>query len=253
MTTTDSLRVLVVDDEPLARERIIRLIEGLPNVTCCGEAADGPSALKESAAVHPDVVLLDVRMPGMDGLAVAAQLNEQLAAPAIIFCTAYDEYALDAFSVRAAAYVVKPVRQEALAHALAQAAQINRLQLRSLQDQEGHAEHLLIRNLRGEELIPLTQILYCQADQKYVTVVHEGGETLTDTPLRELEERFPEHLLRIHRNTLAGKRHVQRLHRNNDGHLSLELGACEHRLPVSRRHASDVRDWLRHLSDPTPR
>ncbi len=131
----DTRSVLIADDEPLARERIRRLVEALPGYRVCGEAADGDSSLKQVAELEPDILLLDIRMPGMDGMEAASRLSQLANPPALIFCTAYDHYAIQAFDVQAIAYLLKPVRKEALADALARAGRVNRVQLQALNGQ----------------------------------------------------------------------------------------------------------------------
>lgn len=238
-------KVLIADDEPLARDRIRRLVEDLSGFTVCAEAADGQEVLTLVASQSPDVVLLDIRMPGMDGMEAAERLATLDNPPAIIFCTAYDHYAITAFEVQAVAYLLKPVRREALAEALARASRVNRLQLQSIQEREqDHGGQLAVRTHRGTELIDLAQVRYCEADQKYVTIHHNRGETVTDHTLKELENRFPDDLLRVHRHTLVGVRFIRGLIRNNDGHWFVNLQDQETSLPVSRRHTSSVREWL---------
>lgn len=245
MNTAMTQKVLIADDEPLARERIHRLVDALPDYQVCGEAADGHEVLARVAEQSPDVVLLDIRMPGMDGMEAAEKLNALDSPPAIIFCTAYDHYAITAFEVQAVAYLLKPVRREALADALARAGRINRVQLQALQRREAEASgQLAVKTHRGTELIDLGQVYYCEADQKYVTIHHSRGETVTDHTLKELESSFPDQLLRIHRHTLVGVRHLRSLTRNGDGHWFVNLTGLEQPLPVSRRHASTVKDWL---------
>lgn len=245
MTDNDHQRILVADDEPLARERLARLVDKLDGYTVCGETGDGHTTLRSVAELEPDILLLDIRMPGMDGMEVAEQLNTLTHPPAIIFCTAYDHYAINAFEVQAVAYLLKPVRQEALADALARAGRVNRVQLAALQARgESTATQLAVRTHRGTELIELTGILYCQADQKCVTLHHTQGETVTDFTLKELEQAYPEQLLRIHRQTLVGVRHIQALLRDDDGHYRIRLRQDDIELPVSRRHATAVRQKL---------
>ncbi len=184
--------VLIADDEPLARDRIRRLIDDIPDYRVCGEAADGDSALKQVAELGPDIVLLDIRMPGMDGMDAAAAISELDNPPAVIFCTAYDHYAIKAFEVRAAAYLLKPVRREALAEALARTGQVNRVQQQALSSRGADAGgQLAIKSHRGTELIDIGAILYCEADQKYVTIHHTRGETVSDYTLKELENSHP--------------------------------------------------------------
>jgi two-component system response regulator AlgR len=241
----DTRSVLIADDEPLARERIRRLVEALPGYRVCGEAADGESSLKQVAELEPDILLLDIRMPGMDGMEAASRLSQLANPPALIFCTAYDHYAIQAFDVQAIAYLLKPVRKEALADALARAGRINRVQLQALNGQAAqNQEQLAVRTHRGTELIDLSEILYCEADQKYVTIHHTRGETVCDYTLKELENSYPSTLLRIHRNTLVGVRFIQALKRTPDGHNLVVLRDGQGELPVSRRHTSNVRQWL---------
>lgn len=241
-------KVLIADDEPLARERIRRLMDALDRYEVCGEANNGDSTLKAVASLEPDIVLLDIRMPGMDGLDVAEQLNTVHNPPAIIFCTAYDHYAIAAFEVHAVAYLLKPVRREALSDALARAGRINRVQLRALASApDAVSNQLAVRTHRGTELIELSRIHFCEADQKCVTIYHDRGETVTDHTLKELEHTYPGELLRIHRHTLVGVRFIQGLKRTDDGHYQLALRDIPATLSVSRRHATAVRQWLNDL------
>ncbi|MDN6320520.1 MAG: LytTR family DNA-binding domain-containing protein [Marinobacter sp.] len=240
--------ILIADDEPLARQRLRRLTESLPDYQVCGEAADGNATLTQTADLQPDILLLDIRMPGVDGMEAAARLSQLSNPPAIIFCTAYDHYAIQAFDVQAVAYLLKPVRKEALAEALARAGRVNRVQLQALtkssQQNAPENEQLAVRTHRGTELIDIAGIRYCQADQKYVTIHHSRGETVSDYTLKELENTYPHQLLRIHRNTLVGVRFIQALKRTPDNSNLVLLKDNLGELQVSRRHASNVRQWL---------
>ncbi|MFP3976372.1 LytR/AlgR family response regulator transcription factor [Marinobacter sp. KMM 10035] len=246
-------KILIADDEPLARQRLRRLAESLPEYVVCGEAGDGDTTLTQVAGLQPDILLLDIRMPGLDGMETAARLSRLSNPPAIIFCTAYDNYAIQAFEVQAVAYLLKPVRKDALTEALARAGRINRVQLRTLSDSmAGSAAEretvedgqLSVRTHRGTELIDIAGIRYCQADQKYVTIHHTRGETVSDYTLKELESAYPNQLLRIHRNTLVGVQYIQALRRTSDGQNLLALRDGLGELQVSRRHTSNVRQWL---------
>ncbi|MEH6355596.1 MAG: LytTR family DNA-binding domain-containing protein [Marinobacter sp.] len=238
-----SQRILIADDEPLARDRLRRLVEGLPGYSVCGEAADGDKTLQAVAELKPDIVLLDIRMPGADGMDVAAHLSQLERPPAVIFCTAYDHYALQAFEVNASAYLMKPLRKDALATALQRAAKTNRLQQPPANTAPATVE-LAVRTYRGTELIDLTSLIYCQADQKYVTLHHLQGDVLCDYTLKELEQHYGDHLIRVHRNTLVGTRFIQALHRSTSGQTNLVLRDGLGELQVSRRHASELRQWL---------
>ncbi|GGH90350.1 LytR/AlgR family response regulator transcription factor [Pseudomonas fluvialis] len=248
------MNVLIVDDEPLARERLIRLlseIEGCRVLQPC--ASNGEEALTLIDSLKPDVVLLDIRMPGLDGLQVAARLCERDAPPAVIFCTAHDEFALEAFQVSAVGYLVKPVRVEALAAALKQAERPNRVQLAALTRPpqtpgQGPRSHISARTRKGIELIPLEQVIYFVADHKYVTLRHEGGEVLLDEPLKALEDEFAARFVRIHRNALVALERIERLQRTPLGHFQLYLrGLGDEALTVSRRHVAGVRKLMQSL------
>jgi len=246
-------KILIVDDEPLARGRLRRLTDDLPGYQVCGEAGDGDAALARVTELQPDILLLDIRMPGLDGMGVAAHLSKLSSPPAIIFCTAYDSYAIQAFDVQAIAYLLKPVRKQALEEALARAGRVNRVQLQAFSGEPvdnstsrntAGNEQLPVRTHRGTELIDIAGIRYCQADQKYVTIHHSRGEAVSDYTLKELEIAYPQQLLRIHRNTLVGVRFIQALKRTPEGHNLVSLRDNLGELQVSRRHATGVRQWL---------
>jgi len=247
------IRVLVVDDEALARERLKRLLADVPGYVCCGEAGDGEEAVAKSQRLLPDIVLMDIRMPGMDGLAAAEKLALLPEPPAVIFCTAYDQYAVAAFQVRALGYLLKPVRREALAQALEQAGRLNRVQISGLQQQlqapqasesAPQKKQLSVRSHRGIELIEIDRIYYLMADQKYVTVYHAGGEVLIDDALKELEQELAPQFLRVHRNALINTRYLEALKRDVQGHFEVVLRGVEQTVPVSRRMLAHVKEFI---------
>lgn len=239
------MKVLIADDEPLARERLARLLEKLPNCQLLAQqAANGHQALELCAALKPDILLLDIRMPGLDGLQVAAELVNRDDAPAIIFCTAHDEFALDAFQVNAIGYLVKPVRLEPLAQALRQATRLGQGQLAAISENmagENIRSHISAKTHKGLELIAIQDIYYFMADLKYVTVCHTGGETLIDEPLKALEHEFGHCFIRTHRSTLVNIHAIERLQRTENGAYELVLKQVRQALPVSRRHLATVR------------
>lgn len=243
----ENIHVLIVDDEQLARERLMRLVEALDGYQVCAEAANGEEALKAVHLTEPDIVLMDIRMPGMDGMAAAEQIATLKTPPAIIFCTAYDEYAISAFKVQAIDYLLKPVRKEALEQALLQAGKLNKVQLGDTLANSAQGDTtpcLVAKTWKGSELIDLTHIYYFMADQKYVTVHHLNGETVIDNTLKELEADYSPRFLRTHRNSLVNTDFIEALVRDGAGHYLVRLKNNAGEIPVSRRHTSDVKAWL---------
>ncbi|OGT22507.1 MAG: DNA-binding response regulator, partial [Gammaproteobacteria bacterium RBG_16_57_12] len=205
------MKILIVDDEPLARTRLCRLIEGIPGMTIAGTAGNGLEALALAARLEPDIVLLDIRMPEMDGLEAAQHLGQLEKPPAVIFTTAYDNHALAAFETQAVDYLVKPIRQERLIAALGKAQKINRAQLIKLAEAQNHPHARKFLNVGTQnriDLVPVDEILYLQADQKYVTVRHINGSNLIEESLKSLEDEFQPQFIRIHRNALAARKFV---------------------------------------------
>lgn len=243
-------RVIICDDERIARERLVRLLEDIGGYELVGLAEHGEQALSLVRECSPDIILMDMRMPVMDGLTCARQLAELDAPPAIIFCTAFDEHALEAFSVQAAGYVLKPVSREGLREALARACRVNQLQLETLRQQPLQQErpncrsHITARTHRGIELIPLDEIRYFLADHKYVTVRHEQGEVLIDETLKELEEEFGDRFIRIHRNALLSLNYLEGLEVVATGQYRVRIRGLDERLTVSRRHLPELRETL---------
>jgi len=236
------VKVMIVDDEPPARDRLRRLLEEIAGCECIGEAGNGQEAIALVSRLGPDVVLMDIRMPGMDGVEAARHLNSLDQPPAVIFTTAYDEYAVRAFETQAAGYLLKPVRREKLAEALEGASRLTRPQLAAIARvaPTRRRTHLSVR-VRGElRLIPVEDVLYFLADQKYVTVRHRGGEELIEESLKSLEEEFDPDFVRIHRNALVAARHMASIERDPDGQYSVRLRELPDALQVSRRLASDL-------------
>ena len=234
------LRVLVVDDEPLARERLSHLVEELPEVELAGVAASGEEALLLAGKLRPEVVLLDIRMPGMDGLEAAHHLARMPEPPAVIFTTAYDQHALAAFDAQAAGYLLKPVRPERLREALERARRPTRAQLARIAEGTGGPRTRIAVRARDElRLIPVEEISCFIAEQKYTTLRHAAGEELIEESLKALEEEFSGSFVRVHRNSLVAVAHIVRIERDDAGHQAVRLrdGAT---LPVSRRLAADV-------------
>ena len=242
------MKVLIVDDEQLARGRIARMIGDIEGYEVAGEAANGMDAVRLAEKVHPDAVLLDIRMPGMDGLEAARHISGFDESPAVIFCTAYEEHAIEAFNVQAVGYLLKPVRKEDLVTALGNASRTNKAQLSALaQVNESRRTHISARTRRGIELISIGEIRYFQADQKYVTVRHAEGEILIDETLRELEDEFGDLFVRVHRNSLVASGYIEALVRGDHGHYQIRMRGIEDLVDVSRRHVSGIRKFIKSL------
>ena len=247
------MNVLIVDDEPQGRERLSRMFGELEGYTVLEPSAtNGEEALALIESLKPDIVLLDIGMPGLDGLQVAARLCEREAPPALVFCTGDDEYGEDAFKETPLSYVTKPVHGQALREALRKADRPNRSQLAALtrpgHEGGGPRSHISARTRKGIELIPIAQIIYFIADHKYVTLRHETGEVLLDEPLKALEDEFGNRFVRIHRNALVARERIERLQRTPLGHFQLYLrGLDGDALTVSRRHVAGVRKMMQTL------
>lgn len=241
------MKVLIADDEPLARERLRSLLAAHARVELVGEAENGEQALQLAAARQPDVVLLDISMPGVDGLEAARHLRDFAPRPAVVFCTAYDQHALSAFDAAAIDYLMKPVRPERLAAALERAATFiaGRMPAPAVEEPTRRRTHLCAR-LRGSlRLIPVEEIHYLQAEEKYVIVHHARGEDLIEESLKSLEEEFAERLVRIHRNCLVARGQLAELRRSGDGQVHAVLRDVAQPLEVSRRCVANLRGELR--------
>ena len=240
------MKLVIADDEPLARERLRSLLADHADVEVVAEAENGLEALQACSLHRPDAVLLDIAMPGADGIEAARHLAAFEPRPAVLFCTAYDAHALSAFEVAALDYLMKPIRPERLAAALERV----RLYLAARAPASDHAApraHLCAR-LRGSlRLIPIEDVHYLQAEKKYVVVYHAHGEDLIEESLKSLEDEFGERFLRIHRNCLVARHELVELRRGSDGRVHARLRHVEAPLEVSRRCLPALRDSVRHF------
>jgi two-component system response regulator AlgR len=242
-----ALKVVIVDDEPPARERLLRLVEELDGWAVAASCATGFEALELVRAHAPAVVLLDIRMPGISGIEVARHLSMLEDPPAIVFTTAYDQYALEAFDSRAVGYLLKPVRRERLADALRHAARLAAPVLRQLGGERGafaQRQHIAVRVRDELKLIPVKEVCLFRADQKYVTVCHDAGEDLLEESLRNLAEEFSAEFVRIHRSVLVAVARIDGLERRADGSYWVRLRNSAQRLAVSRRQLTELKARL---------
>ena len=243
--------VLIVDDEPPARMRLKAMVNALDDYQVIAEAENGQQAMEMNTRLAPDIVLLDIRMPEMDGLAAAAQLSEQDQPPAVIFCTAYDEHALAAFDAQVVGYLLKPVSRLQLANNLAKAQAVNRSQLANLVPESAQKslmqKCLSVRTRSGHELLAVNEIRALVADKKYVSAYTHNREVLLDLSLKELEQRFAKQFLRVHRNALVAIRYIRGLEKCEDttGQSVIRLEGSDITPVVSRRHLPELRRLLK--------
>jgi len=245
------MKLLIVDDEIPARQRLAAMVADLADCVVAGEAGNGREAVEKAEALGVDAVLLDIAMPVMDGLEAARHLARLQPRPAVIFCTAYDEHALAAFEAAAVDYLVKPVRRERLVEALERARRSRMTVVPDLAaaTQSGHRQrsHLAARMRGSLRLIPIEDVYYLQAEEKYVLVHHARGEDLIEESLKSLEHEFSDRFQRIHRNCLVANDEFLELKRLSDGQVQAILRHGKLPLEVSRRCVATLRDRLRHL------
>lgn len=245
------LKIVVVDDELPARNRLKEILQDIGEhvvLSVVAEASDGLKAVKLLNEISVDIVLLDIRMPGMDGIEVARHLQNLAAPPAIIFTTAFDAYAVKAFELNAVDYLLKPIRRERLQAALEKAKGRLGVRLNGLEQLQQRARSHLSVSERGKILlVALTDVLYLRAELKYVTIKTAEREYLLEESLTNIEEEFGEKFLRVHRACLVARDAVRGFERvaaeGGDGHWVVLLTGSEEKLPVSRRQQHVVRDF----------
>jgi two-component system response regulator AlgR len=253
-----ALRILIVDDEAPARARLRDLLmdlgDSLPTQVVA-EAADGVEALERLETTEVDVALVDIRMPRMDGIELARHLVRRRPRPAVIFTTAYDQYAVKAFELSAVDYLLKPVRTIRLVEALQRAAQapaaLEALNRAAEQLAPGGRRHLRCSERGKVLLVPVGDVLYFKADLKYVTARTQVREYLLEESLSQLETEYGERFMRIHRNCLVARAAIAGFEREHEatagdteGHWVLLLRGIAERLPVSRRQWAQVKAAL---------
>jgi two-component system response regulator AlgR len=198
-------RLLIVDDEPLARQRLRDLVGDVGGYDVVGEAANGVEALPLLQDAAVDIVLVDIRMPVMDGIELAQHLRDLPRPPKLIFTTAYDHYAVQAFELNAIDYLLKPIRSERLAAALAKAKPLQSAQSQALQPLQQTHDHLSIYERGKVVLVPIAEVLYLRAELKYVTVRTREKSYLLEAALSQLEHTYATQFVRIHRNALVAR------------------------------------------------
>lgn len=250
MSEPSLLRLLIVDDEAPARRRLKELLDDLRErvaLDVVAEASNGREAVELAHQHEPDVVLLDIRMPEIDGIEVARHLQKLQRPPAIVFTTAYDAYAIKAFEVHAVDYLLKPIRAGRLEDALTRIRSSSPPKDETLSRLQSSARAHLCSQERGRiHLIPVPEILYLKAELKYVTVRTRDREYLLEESLTKLEQEFAAQFVRIHRNCLVARaaiRGFERAHETGEGHWEVLLDGVAEKLPVSRRQQHVVREF----------
>jgi two-component system response regulator AlgR len=232
------MRIVIVDDEPLARARLAALLRDCDDADVVASVGDGDAALAACAQLRPDLLLLDIAMPGLDGIGVARRLVALPDPPQLVFCTAYEQHALQAYELRAADYLLKPVRVERLREALARAEALRRRAVAS--------DPALLAQVHGAPLrIPLAEVLFLTADDKYVTVHRVAGDVLIEQSLKAIEEAMPEWFVRVHRACLIPMQRLLGLRREPDGTVRALIAGSDAMPEVSRRNLAAVRKLLR--------
>jgi|SRR5699024_2382608 len=229
-----AMRALVVDDEQPAADRLARLLEAQADVAVCATTNRADQVLDRCHELLPDVVFLDVEMPGLNGIEVARRLGRLESPPAIVFVTAFEQYAVDAFELAAVDYLVKPIRPERLARAL------DRARHRPVDPAA------VVRTRLGDRVltIPVVDIRALVAEDKYTVVHFDTGEALVEDSLVSLERRYARQFVRIHRKALVARRYLRGLFRDEQGQERVELDGSDCCPPVSRRNLAQVRQIL---------
>ncbi len=245
------MNIVICDDEQLARQRLRRLLADLPEYQVVGEASTGQQALAMVELKAPDILLIDIQMPQGNGLETVRQLQQIPNAPAVIFITAFDEFALEAFQVHAENYLLKPIRQTQLIQALSKCHRLNKAQqnqiTKAADPTKPPLQQLSIHTHRGIELIPCDKIRYFKADQKYVVINTGNHEAITEQTLKTIEEQLSGDFVRIHRNSLVNLHYITALALHN-GHYHIKLKDPVISLQVSRRHVKELKKKLQHIT-----
>ncbi len=237
-----SITAIVVDDEPLARKRLTRLLGEL-DVNVIAQGCNGQEAVELTSQHNVDLIFLDINMPIQNGLSAASDIVEQHEQPpAIVFCTAYDEYALEAFSTDATAYLLKPVSQADLSEAICKAQRVTRVQIEQLLNQQNSSVKIAIKRGSVTENIAADQLVYFHAVEKNVYAKQvDHPEMLVDYTLKEVEALLKDSFVRTHRSCLVNKSCIEKLIREDTGSARVQLAHTEKEFDVSRRHLSEVK------------
>lgn len=239
MNDTAALKILIADDEAPARNRLRELLGEIPGTLITAEASNGKEALSMAAENLPNVMLLDIRMPQMDGIEAAEHSLKLFHPPAIIFTTAYDAHAMQAFEMNAVDYLLKPIRRERLENALKKARALLPAQMGGIRQLRPQRTHFSATERGRILLIPVADVIYLRAELKYLTVRTHEREYLIEDSLTHIEQEFPDQFVRLHRNCLAMQSCIRgfekRQEPNGENHWVALLNGIPEALPISRR------------------
>lgn len=249
---TNFLKVLIADDEAPARSRLRELLSDMSHINIVAEAKNGQEALNFAIKHQPDIVLLDIRMPGIDGIETAQHLHKMAKPPAVIFTTAYDSYAMQAFDTNAVDYLLKPIRFERLQVALHKARALLPKQLAALVPLSPQKTHFSIIERGRILLIPVADVIYLRAELKYITVHTAEKEYILEESLNNLEQEFGNIFIRLHRNCLVAKAYIlgyekryqefdEEGNKNSEKHWVALLKNTSETITVSRRQQHLIR------------
>lgn len=243
------IRIVIADDEAPARKRLRELLGDIEQACVVGEAKNGQEALSLVEQTQAEVVLLDIRMPGMDGIEAALHLQKFNPPPAIIFTTAFDVYAVQAFDMNALDYLLKPIRLERLQTAIDKAKKLNATQLDALKPLQHRRSHFSVTERGRVLLVPLEEVIYLRAELKYITLRTHEREYLLDDSLTSIEQEFGEHFVRLHRNCLVAQRSIMGYERRHEPDGETHYVALLRELPetiaVSRRQQHVLKELLK--------
>jgi len=243
------MKILIADDEPLARLRLQSLlVEINPELTILADASNGLEALEQCIKEKPNLVLLDIRMPKMDGLQAAIEISKAKLNTSIAFVTAYDEHALAAFDNNAIDYLLKPVKKERLETMLEKVKRVSFPQedsLNRLPASPSPRKHICAHSHLGTNIINLNEVLCFKADSKYTSAMTATDSFLLDESLKALEEEFSQQFFRVHRNALVNINAIKSLCKDNTGQHQVIINGLNEPITVSRRHYTDLNKFLR--------
>lgn len=243
------IRLLIADDEAPARKRLRELLGDIEEVCVAGEARNGQEVLSLAEQTQVGLVLLDIRMPGMDGIEAAQHLQKLSQPPAIIFTTAYDAYAVKAFDMNAVDYLLKPIRLERLQAAINKAKKLNQAQLDALKPMQSRRSHFSVVERGRVLLVPLEDVIYLRAELKYITIRTRERELLIEDSLTSIEQEFGSHFIRLHRNCLVAQSSIMGYERRREPageyHYVALLREVPETIAVSRRQQHVLKEMLR--------